>query len=454
MNSRLLCGIVAAHLALTALVYALLPEVAHVAGDAQGYLAPARQWLAGGGLDTSLRLPGYTLLLTGLLLLGPVAPLGVAVQAGLLLATGVVTQRMADELFGPDTKPGRFPWVLVLTLFNPAAVIMVQWLLPGTFFALLAAVHLLYLLRFSRGGKLRAALLAGLAAGLCGLVRPNGVHVLLLAPLALSAARLLAGKGRELSAATPSRPAWLRLVAGMVLMLAAGGAVLAPQLFHMHAATGQWRLYSADYARYAVHDNLVMLTARAEGLDNRAALALLHERTARLEGMPPEHFEALGWHDLHARVAAHAEELVAAYPLSTLIRAVAHGLGVYLLDGGTSLWLDSFRVPQLSARAALSALFRLDWGANRANLAAWLLPLGFVLAVRLAALPALVDVLRTRRPEWLLVLGYVVYFAAVAAFLGYARYRLPSEGLLFVLAVHGGGMIRRCLSSARPGGAA
>lgn len=394
--------------------------------DSRGYVTPAQALLETGVYTSDRRLPGYPLLIALVRLLPNAFPGAlIALQTGLLLASGLLAGAIAGELGSRRTT------VAFLTVLSPYAVFLSRVILPDMLFLFLFLCHVLLALRARAHGSIALAVSSGLLWGLLSLVRVNGLLIGPASAGVVVALDRLAGSPGGLG----------RLASRVALpMLVAGGLPILSFMLYNHAVTGQLRFVPPGYRAYAV-SNLVQLEAVVSGVSVEAARRRVFDAARSRAGIAAEGWEPLATSEKDAVVEQHVFQIARGYSAAALLRAALSSMVRFHAGTGlTSIvgyYLGSPRETSARIRSTPSRFDR--WIGSGAYSAAHpilsLLIAGFFAATRVLAVGGAFVALRRRRfPLLLVVLAYVAYFTASSAFLAMTRYRQPVEPFVFMLA--------------------
>lgn len=373
------------------------------------------------------------------------AKLLAGVQLALLAATAALTAKLAGRL-----APGLGVLAFALILFNPNSLGAAFFVQSETLFAFFVTLLLVALWRYAELPTLRDAALAGAAAALIALTRPEGLLLMLAAPAALPIAARIGG--------------W-RLGAK-----AAGGAVLICLLVSLaatapwmarNAALGEgWRLTSAENTNYYVWGSAAQLEMIAAGVDNRTAEARMEAaREVALAALPADESATMSPADRSRYLTRKGVERILAYPPEVLTYNVATATLQFFTAGGAGRLFTLLGSPDATPFAVMVREGQASYGdavltalkeADALLLAAWVLALGYVVALRLLGLAGLWRLAVERRWETLFILAAgIAFFALVIPFYGISRFRIPAEPMLVLLAVAGAAQIRDRLRRVR-----
>ncbi len=423
----MLCAL---HLAVGLLICWAGGAHSEIVSDSPDYLNQANSLLQGLGFDPGGRLPLYpSILAAGMWVFGGVGPWLVVVQSVSLFISAWMAGRIGDHFC-----PGSGLAVLSLSAFNPLALFYVQVATPENLFSLLYVGSLYFLLRAYANLSWRHAVAAGMLVGASALTRANGLYVAWAIPVCMGGAYWMRNRSLVL------RPFALGVASLLCAML-----VIAPWAAYQKETKGQYQLTSSDYKDLAYFENLMILEMMATGTSGKQAGASLLAKAQEKERF--ENGDALGGREpgVNALVGRHVLELLADYPMSLLLKAMAKAEAVLFFSNGVSSWVDFLGTGEQTVGRATPEL-GLGWVdmlmvvvlQNVPTTLLYAVVWGFIIVIRLLNVVGLWRAIAVRNWEFLFVFGLnVLLFAFVTAFAGYSRYRLPIDFLLFILAVMG-----------------
>jgi 4-amino-4-deoxy-L-arabinose transferase-like glycosyltransferase len=408
--------------------------------DAADYWEPARGLIELGryvdlrvpGEPATYRTPGYPLFIAALTLpTGGDLWLLISIQVLLLLLTGFLGRSMLADIVPRYANLG-----FALVIFNPNAFItaqLVQTDTLGTFFFVLT---LWALWRYRRNPSVLLGILIGGALSLASLVRPTTQHLVLLLPIGLPLLAGIAGDWR----------AWPRHAAVGVLSAAVAIVIATPWLVHMNDAGQGYSFSSARVKWVFALDNVLLLEQENSGVSGESASKVVKERQRRyIESLnmgwqvpeTPEQYDVAR----HWMVAQ-----LASYPLSTMAKAAVKGVGNLFVGGGATNYhrlfglrhVSSWDVRVAESRGFVGSLAASVSSSSPLALVITAFAVFFAVVLRIVGLVGLYVMIRRRLwSELFIVTGAVGFFATVHIFNSAARYRIPVEPLLIMLALIG-----------------
>jgi hypothetical protein len=409
----------------------LSPANSFLEADTMSYLTPADALSKTGAFLSETRLPGYPLLLAGLLVV--TRRIGVAVvmvQALLLFITGLVASRLAETIVS-----GAGLLTLVFVCFNPAASFCVQQILPDTLFAFFLILHIYFSVHASHSGSLATAINAGMAAGATALIRGNGQYVIWLMPLALSAAYALRHEHAD-------RLVICKLAATSIL---AACFVCSPWLIYNWRKGEGVSFISRTYADYSVHDNVVAAIALQEHVPIAKAREVVYDIVRRKENIQKGEWEVFTAAQKYRLVRSESWDILLSSSVFDLSRAIGKAVVrfFFLNDGQTwaTFWqLSAARrtEPEIVSQYSLSAVLGGKGPVSAITYAFHGGTLGFVLLMRIFGVIGAVYLARKNLWYLLAIFGaHLTLFTLSAGFIGYSRYRVPIDPVLLLVAAVG-----------------
>jgi hypothetical protein len=447
------------------MVYALLAALVMMFGDTEAFTrdaADGASWTEPGrGLalhgdfvkpvdpEASLnyRPPAYPLLLAGAMLLDMdgFAPVVVGAQLILLYLTAVVTARLATHV-----APGFGALAFCLILFNPNAfgtAFFTQSETLNAFFVVLVAAGLLH---FARRGSLLSGAGTGAAVAAVCLTRPEGMFLIILAPLCLV---LLGGLGK-------ARSGWAQGVKAGGMALVVSLVVTAPWMGYNAALGDGYRLTASGSTAYFVWGGAAQLEMEASGVDESTA----EQRSAAARNA---FIKAQGgrWNTLSnaerdALLVRAGLERIFSYDFGTIAANVTKATAQFLLSGGSGRLFALIGDPNSSPFSVMvrdgmsshaAAVWRAMTEGHGGLLLIWAAALGYVMVARLLGLVGLWWLIRRGEYDVLLiVVAGIAFYALVFPFYGISRFRVAVECLLVLLAVGGIAGLRDWWRALRP----
>jgi len=407
-------------------------EDAAFASDTSGYVATAKGIVQEGKYCSEYRLPIYPFLIAAIMLFtDDIQNVVLFLQIICLFATGLTAMRIAGY-FG--FKHGAV--VLFLVIFNPCAILYSHLILPDTLFTSVFLLYVLFLIGSYHKGNKAHALGAGICTVVLTLTRGNGLYLIILMPFIIMLGYSFFHR---------------KLPSGRVIQLCAislGTAIvgLAPWLCYNLAHTGQLRINSPEYVNYTVHENVVRVEYLALGKSKEAAKESVLHKARKYAGISESQSGINSAHDAYQMVAKYAKDILLGYPSRVLAYAMAKSLGYFILDPGykgfaNHLAIDSLAIDKqtLGADVSVSGFFSELFLSRSLSIKVYSFFVVYILLLRILGLIGIASLVRQRRYDLLtLCIILIFYFTFISGFIGYARYRLPIDPLLILLAACGG----------------
>lgn len=397
------------------------------------YIRLADELLAGSGLGTGFgveRLPLYPLFLAlcGLVAPGGAQVVGAVGEHALLLAVAVQNVLglcavyflyRAGRLVGPVV--GNLAGAFAALNLN-MAVYSSQILTDSLFYPLFTA-GLLALLAYRAGGRKRDLALFAAILGACTLVRSVTMYL----PLFVVAYLLVERSGARLVERG-------RRVAVFCVVFA---ALLVPWLVRNHALYGHAKLTSQGQAHISGWV-IPGIAQYEEGLDLGAATAKYTEQwRQRVEAMPEPEREDVFARDAEAK-RWFGEYLASVSPVSVAqawfwgaVKNLFTPVSVELAYIFKMEWTHFYDTPGASfPEQAYNFVFHNE---NRLYAMLLIAGIGLTLALRAVQLGGMWRMWRVRPAMLSVCVLVTAYFLAVSGPVGYAKYRLPYEGVFVLL---------------------
>jgi hypothetical protein len=411
--------------------YCFAPADSFLESDSPEYLTPAYDLIATGSFSSEHRLPFYSFVLAGLLMITThVGALIVAIQAVLLFGIGLVSMRIAQILIPSARLP-----TLIFVCFNPSALFYVQQMLPDIFFSLFIILHLYFVLKTIHSGSTRSAVIAGIYAGIATLVRSNGEYVIWLMPLAIGIGYLIQHKQRYHTVV-------LKLAGSSILSAL---LITSPYLFYNWQRGEGVSFISRAYKNLTMHENVIIAVALEKGLQRAQGQQIVHDIVRQREGIDKAQWDTLSVSQKRQLVAPHAIDILLQSGLSDLTVAMAKAVIKFFFVNDGQTWAAFWQLPaeerlkpDVGLRTALSAALSGELPVSPTTYAWHGLTIAFVLVVR--ALSVFGIIYLVRRKAWCLLYVFSVYiilFTFITAFMSYSRYRLPVDPLLLIVCAWG-----------------
>lgn len=390
-------------------------------------------------------LPLYVLFVAaGLWLAGGSFWLVVGLQIALLFATAAIAWRITERWL-----PRYGVLVFALVLFNPNALSQALRLNNDTVYTFVFTVAVWAGLSYVRRPDWWKGVVVGCALGAAHLIRFDARYLLLALVILLPLVMMAAGDFR-----------WFRHAVIGVLATGCGVVVTLPWLMFMQANGHGLRMSDNSGGRTFLYENAAFLETYRAGIDRAQARARLDERQDAYVAQVAD-WPALSVEEQNAKLQTFWLGQILDYPLPVMARAFAFSsVNFFGASGAQSLSKavgarferpDKFFHRGNRLQTLLSAFAT----ASPAAVVISVFALGFTAIVRVVGLIGLIAVLRRRQAALLLVIcGLVAYVWLVHLFVGLARYRLPVEPLLMLLAAYGVDALRRLVwrrtATARP----
>jgi hypothetical protein len=418
-------------LLLNAAFYGFSPADSFLESDSPEYLTPAYDLIATGSFSSEHRLPFYSFVLAGLLMISShVGALIVAMQAALLFGIGLVSMRIAQILIPSARLP-----TLMFVCFNPSALFYVQQMLPDILFSFFIILHLYFVLKTIHSGSTRSAVTAGLYAGIATLVRSNGEYVIWLMPLAISVGYLIHQKQRW------NVVTWKLAASSLLSAL----LVTAPYLLYNWQRGEGVSFISQAYKNLTMHENVIIAVAMENGLQRFQGQQIVHDMVRQWEGIDQAQWDTLSVSQKRQTVATHAIDILLQSNVSDLAVAMAKAVIKFFFVNDGQTWAAFWQLPaeerlkpDAGLHTSLSAALSGEPPVSSTTYVWHGITIAFVLVVRVLNVFGVIYLVR--RKAWcpLFVFSiYIALFTFITAFMSYSRYRLPVDPLLLILCVWG-----------------
>lgn len=421
-------------LANAVLLFAAQPDASIGEPDARRYLELAQKFLDEGtlwtpqdGRQSLVALPLYPMFVAGCLWISNNALWMVVVaQVLLVFLTGIFAFGMAKPM-----GSGVATVVFALTTLSPNAISQAHRLNNDTLFAFLFVAAVYLGIRYFRAPQWRFAVGSGALLGLSYLVRFEAHYVILALPFVFPLMALL----------IPTRQALTKYVIGGVLALGAAVLVLQPWMAEVSSKGHGWRMSDGSNGSIFLRGNVFILE-RYSGRSTTEASQRLNDK---LEAYIEEH---RGEAPLQQLEQSFWIRQLLSYPLATTLEAFAFSsINFFVAAGSQSLsnlvgarFERSDKVFHDENRVDAMVEGLRNQSPTAIALSAY--GLLFTLGARLLGLIGLYVLIRRR--QWFLlatIVGFVGYFWLSHLLVGLARYRLPVEPLLFILAAIGASIV-------------
>ena len=419
-----------------------VPTASFLEADALTYHRMALQLFDTGSLHENQRQPLYPILIAGTFLVSGSTDLVllVGVQLVFLYLTGIIVWLVAGNWLSHNAAMTVFG----LVILNPNAIANAHLPLADTLHALVFMLAVWALLSWGTGGRYWFALACGALLGLASLTRPETKFLLYTLPVAIVLVRLVAGRPGALKVGIPLGIASLE-VAFIVTM---------PWMLHNQAAGHGFGIAGGPKASENIRGHFALVEEARTGTPQQAAIRHLTAEepdlllAAGLENAANDEVRSFLFRHYTGRILdTELVILIKLYSKAWVAQFASGGAQTlnHLLDipytrtdkfmnqpGSAGVFIDSLRTQPLAGTLVT------------------LLCVGFAITARLLGLFGLLAMLMRRHWSLLLVITAVLAFkGTVHLFYGIARYRLPVEPILMILAVYGWEGIRAQLPGRR-----
>jgi hypothetical protein len=430
-STRKILATLSFFLLLNAAFYYFSPPDSFLESDSLEYLQPAHDLIATGSFSSEHRLPLYSFVLAGVLVITDyVGAVVVGLQAVILFATGLVAMRIA-QMFAPQVSL----LTLILVCFNPSALFYVQQILPDTIFTFFLILHLYFLLKASQYGSIRASVISGVAAGISALIRGNGESVLWLMPFAMSFGYLILRK--QLYSVAALKLAGLSILSALL--------VTSPWLLYNWRNGHGIAFMTNTYKNFAMHENVIIAVALERGLQRSESQQIVYELVRRSEGIDEAQWETFTTAQKRQLVASHTFDILSQRNLPDLTLAVMKAVLKFFFVNDGQTWAAFWQLPveerlkpDVGLRYSLSAAINDKVPVSVPTYAWHAFTIAFVLLIRMMDVLGVVYLVRKKAWYILSIFGsYVLLFVLVTAFMSYSRYRVPVDPILIIVGVLG-----------------
>jgi 4-amino-4-deoxy-L-arabinose transferase-like glycosyltransferase len=366
---------------------------------------------------------------------GPSPGAIVVAQIALLLFVGLLFRNLVHDWF-----PGWENFGMALLIFNPNVLSSAHFVQSEILFLAFVMFTFWAVAKFILfNGSWRFALLTGAGVALACLTRPTAQFLLFVPPILFPLLALFGGR-------TAKRTAFLQGLGAFVLAI----IIVAPWV-SLVASQGHGLALSDSAGKYRyVWDQVTMIDAQSRGLS-------YHEAGARLTKPGGAEYDFIARHgkswkslsrpERNNALADEGMAVLVSYPVVDFAKALYRSQAQFFLGGGAGNWHNLFGVGAQSASSAWFANAQDDLWSLLKNLVGGLPPfglifsgiaIGFSVAARvlgLMGLPAFFN--QERWGLFLIVAGFVAYFALIHVFVGNSRYRVSIEPMLMLLVLAG-----------------
>jgi hypothetical protein len=450
LYSRNLMVLSLAFLAVNAVIYLLaVPGGALKFGaDSSDYYIPAQALYEHGyyhltgeqSILKTYRTPGYSLFLAAAMLPSDGSPIDLVIglQIAMLLLTGLAARSMTE-----NHLPGYGDAVFGLVIFNPNALISSQLIQTDTLMSMLFVMSIVTMDRYLTRRNLWLVALCGFSLGLACLVRPTPLYLIAILPIAFPLAMALAGDGGG----------WRRHVGAGVLASTAAIIVLLPWLHYMAGQGEGYTIGSARVKFVFAMDNILILEQHQSGAGQIRGGDILRQREAAYLETLGEDSKKLSNVERHNLLASFHINNLTKFPVVTLMKGALIGMG-NMFVGGSAVSYHRLLGLEHKSGAVISAeedgsnyflgfLKSLSYASPMA-VSISVIAIGFAAVMRILGLLGLIVLIARKHWPLLLVISAVVsYFGLVHIFNSSARYRMPIETPLLILAMFGFDSLRK-----------
>jgi len=372
----------------------------------------------------TIRPPFYPMLIALLLRVTGTLWSLVVTQLALLFATGLVARAITERLL-----PGYGCLVMLLVVFNPSAIGVAHVLGSDTLYAFVFALLFWAVVEFAYRPAWRPALATGALLGASLLVRNPLEALLPLWPVVMTVLAVIAG-GRNL---------WTRALLLGIAATVLAYAITVPWIAYKYRANEGFDLTSQEQKAWFLRKQVVYLEHCRSGLPNNLARDnRTEERKAHLAEIPG--FERMTERQQANYVINDSIARMRTYSVRNYVCALTSGWALMYGSPGVS------NLSLLFGEVSQGTIAYLRW--NRfaeyfrkvppATIVITVIGLAYVILVRLLNLFGAIAMVRRRAWVPLLTMfGAMTYLTLIMLFNGAARFRLPLDPLLFIIAAYG-----------------
>jgi 4-amino-4-deoxy-L-arabinose transferase-like glycosyltransferase len=430
------------------MLFAAVPDGALKFGaDFGDYLETARAIIRHGAIvqidapsqPFTFRTPGFSIFMSGIIWVTGDQSVGllIGLQIAMLLWVGLISRAIAEKYL-----PGYGDALMALVIFNPNALIAAHLVQIDTLSTLLFMLSIWFFFCYQSKGGVSLAWLTGLTLGLACLVRPTPQYLVLVLPLAFP---LVAGLSGDWKRAGRHVFAGGFAVAGAIV-------VMAPWLLYMHSAGEGYSNTSAHYRYEAAFDTVLLLEQIESGANQRKAARIVLRREDQYRKSQGPRYPNMSAQDRHDDLTGYHLRSITQFPLSVLTKAAVVGITNMFAGGGATNYHQLFGLKHRSSWEIMAtspdvnflaaSLESFNYSSPLAIVAS-IVAIGFAVVMRIIGMIGLVALIRRRDWALLMLLASVFgYFLLIHVFNSSARYRLPIEPLLLLLALFGFDKIR------------
>lgn len=417
-------------LGLNIVVYSLSPPDSFIAQDTKGYLEPAQLLINQDIYRSDIRLPGYPILLAGILLITDnLGLVTVLLQIGFAFATGLLAGLLAERI-RKDTGL----LTLLFACFNPVTLLYVQSILSDLLFSFLFVAHLFFLVKVFDKLSIWPAIATGVFAGLAAVVRGNGQFLILVSPILM-----------WLAYRTYNHQfAWKKLVLVTIISLLSSVPIVTPWLnWNMKNGNGL-SFSSIFYRNYVIHENVIAAVVNCKRITLGEAKQIVYKKFD-FENSPNIAWNSIEKKNLYALMAQTPLNIMGETCGVQIIPSMFKTLATFFVSSSGRSWAQMFQLDvdqrlevnlgEDLSKYSLTAVVRGEPCVSKITIFWHVFSIGIIILVRIFNLIGLYYIVRKK--QWYLLIPLLVYttiFAGTAGFIGYSRFRLPLSPLLAILA--------------------
>ena len=401
------------------------------ANDSSGYIKPAKLLITEFRYDSAFRLPVYPAFIAIAMKLTDHYDVTVVIwQIALLLCSGIIA-----VLIGECYLKKFSPLLFALVLFNTSLIVGAHKILPDTLFLFLFLSYCYFLLQSIQNNRLINPVICGVFATLLSLTRGNGFYLSLVTPVII----LLCDCLRHRVIFTK------RLILKPLLFFFVFLVTITPWLFYNYKVNDRIEINSQAYFDFTVHENLMRIEYLSHGVSKKQASSSILKKALEFEGMTFTDNMNLTRGDKHRLVASHAKEIISMYPKKDLFVAGLKAVGFFYLDpsyknftdhlGIKSLHLDK---SQLGNNLSIPLFFKTLFSGSGLPVLCYGSLVLFVIILRVLLVVGWI--LLIKHKKWSLAIYCTIlisYFTLTSGLIAYARYRVPVDPILLIVAVYG-----------------
>jgi len=380
------------------------------------------------------RTPGYPVFLATTMWLTNGSPIDliIGLQTVMLFLTGLAAKSITKNWL-PDYGDIAFG----LIIFNPNALISSHLIQTDILMSLLFVTSIWSLDRYIKTRSFKVAMICGLSLGLACLVRPTPLYLILTLPIAFPLALALGGESIG----------WRRHLAAGVLASAIAGITLLPWMHYMAGEGEGYRLGSARVQFVFVMDNVLTLEQQRSGESQMVLSDKLRQREADYAKTLGDDWEKLSNVARYDVLTAFHFRNLTQFPPTILAKGAILGMGNMFTGGGATAYHQLLGLAHKSAAVISAEEYGSSYFAafikslsytSPAALIISTVAIGFAGTMRVMGLIGLIGLISRRHwPLLMVIFAVVSYFGLVHIFNSSARYRMPIETPLMILALYG-----------------